>query len=99
MRQSLRLFAAVAVCLMSPLAAQAGDDRSQITDQSYQSGKYSAVTDQSALANCPPEMRGMYRGDLYCRTPTYQVIAQRHPSCPKDVWGMYRGDLYCFGRR
>lgn len=77
----------------------AGGNSSAITDQSYQSGKHVAAGAGSLLGNCPREYREIYRGNLYCRNPEYQVLAQRHPSCPKDVWGMYRGNLYCFGRR
>jgi hypothetical protein len=80
--------------------AQAGGT---ITDQRYYGGKYgsasTAARGSALLVNCPREYREMYRGDLYCRKPEYQLLTYRHPACPKDVWGMYRGDLYCLGRR
>ena len=90
---------AAALCLATAIPAVADQNRGAISDQKYQGGKYSAAQRAHLLANCPREYRGIYRGDLYCRKPEYQVLAYRHPSCPKDVWGMYRGDLYCFGRK
>lgn len=99
MRRVSSLCTVVALCLATAAPVLADQNRGVISDQRYQGGKYSAAQRAHFLNNCPREFRGMYRGDLYCRKPEYQVIAQRHPACPKNIWGMYRGDLYCFGRR
>ncbi|MGD9293471.1 MAG: hypothetical protein PVI41_01195 [Roseobacter sp.] len=91
---------AVTMSAISTFASPAGAGNPGISDQSYSGGKYSggrSIT-TNALANCPREFRGIYRGSLYCRTPAYQVIAPRHRLCPEGFKGMYRGDLYCTGR-
>lgn len=90
--------AAAAIVLSAGAAMAGGHD---ITNQSYKGGKASAATVVSAdpLANCPFELRGMYRGTLYCRQPLLALHAPRHPACPEDVFGMYRGSLYCFSGR
>jgi hypothetical protein len=93
------LFIAAALCVGTAGLANADASRAQISDQRYHGAKYSAGYRGHVLANCPREYREIYRGDLYCRKPEYQVIAPRHPACPPDVWGMYRGNLYCVGRR
>ncbi|WP_227268909.1 hypothetical protein [Roseobacter weihaiensis] len=100
MRRWLPLVSAAAICATSALAAQAAETRAALSNQGFQSGQVTRghSVGVSALANCPQELRGMYRGDLYCRNPTYQLLGQRHPLCPPGFFGMYRGSLYCFGR-
>ncbi len=90
--------AAAAMCLTTAVAAQAdGHSGGKITDQSYKAGKYSGSS--TVMNNCPPEYREIYRGDLYCRNPEYQVIAPRSHLCPDHMTGMYRGNLYCVAGR
>lgn len=69
-----------------------------ITNQTYTVGKAGAQSVASAnpLADCPADLRGMYRGTLYCRQPLLAVVAPRDGACPEGYYGMYRGDLYCF---
>lgn len=100
MRRWLPLVSAAAICAISATAAQAADTRAAVSSQSFQSGKVTRghSVGVSALESCPRELRGMYRGDLYCRNPTYQLLGQRHSLCPRGFSGMYRGSLYCFGR-
>ena len=98
MKHILTVTGAVALCLTTATAVFAGGHSSAaITDQSYKGGKYSG--NAAVMNNCPPEYRGMYRGDLYCRAPQYQVIAPRHHLCPEGFTGMYRGNLYCVSGR
>lgn len=100
MRGVTSLVAAAAICATAAFATSAGAGNPGISDQSYSAGKYGGTRSASvnALANCPREYRGMYRGDLYCRQPAYPVIAPRNRLCPEGYRGMYRGDLYCNGR-
>lgn len=98
MKRILSFGVAVALCLTTATAAFAdGPTSSGITDQSYKGGKYSG--NAAVMNNCPREYRGMYRGNLYCRSPQYQVIAPRHHLCPEGFKGMYRGNLYCVSGR
>lgn len=99
MKLTKNLFTAAILCLSTAVPAIADGSPGQISNQKYHGGKYSGGQQAHVLANCPREYRGMYRGDLYCRKPEYQVLAYRHQPCPEDVWGMYRGDLYCVGRK
>ncbi len=98
MTRIAKSISAAALICVTALAAQADNSRGAISDQRYHAGKYSGGHNV-VLANCPREYREMYRGDLYCRQPEFQMLAYRHPACPKDFWGLYRGNLYCFGRR
>lgn len=82
---------AAAVSLVSASSVLAGG----ITDQTYKAGKYSGGSSSDLLANCPREYKEMYRGDLYCRQPEYQVIAPRSAHCPEHASVLYRGNLYC----
>lgn len=96
--------AAVAALALTPLTASAdGHGSSGITDQSYKAGKYSAtashVSKWLATNDCPREFRGMYRGNLYCRQPEYQVIAPRNAHCPEHASVLYRGNLHCVSGR
>lgn len=97
MRQFKTILSVAALAATVPLATVASAGNPGISNQSYSAGKYSS--NALVLANCPREYRGMYRGDLYCRQPAYQVLAPRHRLCPDRFRGMYRGDLYCVGRR
>ena len=98
MKRILSAGAVIALCLSTGVAAYAGGLGSgAITDQNYKAGKYSG--NAAVMQNCPREFRTMYRGDLYCRSPEYQVFAPRHPLCPPHFNGMYRGNLYCVSGR
>lgn len=99
MKRVKKLMAAAGLVLCTAAPALADQSKAQVSDQRYHGGKYTSGNAAHVLSNCPREFREMYRGDLYCRNPEYQVLASRHPACPKDAWGMYRGNLYCFGRR
>ncbi|MEO9842900.1 MAG: hypothetical protein ABJ360_06520 [Roseobacter sp.] len=90
---------AALLCMRSAGAALAVKAHVNLTDQRYTAGKFTRVTSLQDWANCPRDMRDKYRGDHYCGTPSYQMIAQqRHSSCPADVTDLSQGALYCSGR-
>ena len=87
--------AAAAVSVATASMALAGGG---VTDQTYKAGKYSGSSSH-VMNNCPREYREMYRGDLYCRQPEYQVTAPRSAHCPEHASVLYRGNLYCVSGR
>ncbi|WP_300035980.1 hypothetical protein [uncultured Roseobacter sp.] len=98
--------ATLALLLTGATAAMADVSRG-ITDQKYHGGKYTHGQRQvlrggghgDALAFCPVEHRGIYRGDLYCYVPVRAVRAPRHQACPAGFTGFYRGNIFCTEQR
>jgi len=92
-----RVRLAMASAALVSIAGLVQADGHGINDQRSNSGQPVAHTALSAnpLAGCPVELRGIYRGNLFCRQPLLAVSAPRDPMCPVGARGMYRGALYC----